>query len=61
VKEKGERERERERVKERKSNKKRDTCVNSATLHMELYYSDMHHKCILHLICIIKWMDFLVN
>jgi hypothetical protein len=29
---------------ERKKNKKKDSCVNSATLHVELHYSHMHHK-----------------
>jgi hypothetical protein len=27
----------------------------------KLHYSQMHRKCILHLICIIGWSDLLVN
>jgi hypothetical protein len=48
---------ERECVKERETNnnKKKDACVNSATP------PQMHNKCILHLIYIIRWRDFLVN
>jgi hypothetical protein len=53
----------RERVKERETNKKKNRCMCEyiATLHVELYYSHMHYKCILHLIWIIGQIDFLVN
>jgi hypothetical protein len=44
-------------VKERETNKKRDACVNSVTLHVELHYSQMHFAIDLHN----RMKDFLVN
>jgi hypothetical protein len=47
---------EREGVKEKETKKKIDAFVNNAILH----YSQMHHKYILYLICIIEWKELLV-